>query len=131
MCESADFDQDELVAHVERTVIENCEHHDLIMPGEKVVVGLSGGVDSSSLLLALLEVAKSIPFELIAVTFEDFDSQTSPTYSNAKALTAECGVNHHIAPARLGQEIFKMRIPINEALVSLMDTDDAQYRDVH
>ena len=41
--------------------------HDMIHPGEKIVLGVSGGADSVCLLFVLLEYGKRIPLELAVV----------------------------------------------------------------
>ena len=43
-----------------RTVVKTCKEEKLILPGDVVLVGLSGGADSVSLLLLLKELQKEI-----------------------------------------------------------------------
>jgi len=45
--------------------------HSMIRRGERVVVGLSGGKDSTVLLHSLAELRKDLPFELIALTIDE------------------------------------------------------------
>jgi tRNA(Ile)-lysidine synthase TilS/MesJ len=92
------------------------------------LVALSGGVDSSSLLLALTSAAKRLPeFRLVAVTFEDFDSRTSSTFVHANDLAKRLGVEHHLAPASLAQEVFHLNMPLREVLPLLMKTPAAHH----
>lgn len=53
-----------------RTVARACESENLIVAGDLVLVGLSGGADSVCLLLLLIELQKEIPFTLQAVHVE-------------------------------------------------------------
>jgi len=116
----------ETAQHVETTIVDTCQHYDLIRSGDGVLVALSGGVDSSSLLLALSSVAKRLPeFRLVAVTFEDFDSQTSATFGHATDLARRLGVDHHLAPALLAEEIFHLNTPLRDVLPRLMRTSIA------
>ncbi|MBC6478987.1 MAG: hypothetical protein GDA56_15690 [Hormoscilla sp. GM7CHS1pb] len=113
---------------VERTVVETCQEFDLIREGDGLLLGLSGGVDSSSLLLALSAARSYLPkFRLVAVTFEDFDSQTSPAFQHASELAKSLGIEHHIASASLAEEIFHLNTPLREVLPALMDTPFAHH----
>ena len=100
----------ELASLVERTVEETVSQFDLIQPSETITIGLSGGVDSSSLLmlLASLRQRRSSEFSLVAATFDDFDSKRSSTFEHARQLAAQLGVEHHIVPAALAQSTFHL-----------------------
>ena len=47
----------------------NIERHELIRPGETVILGFSGGKDSVTLAFLLQELQKHIPFRLVAAYF--------------------------------------------------------------
>ena len=124
--EAARLTLGETAQHVEDTIVDTCREFDLIRPGDGVLIALSGGVDSSSLLLALSAAAKRLPdFRLVAVTFEDFDSETSPTFTHSNELAKRLGVEHHLAPAALAQEIFHLNVPLRQVLPFLMGTPAA------
>jgi tRNA(Ile)-lysidine synthase TilS/MesJ len=121
------LDAAETAEYVERTIFETCTEFDLITPGESVLLGLSGGVDSGSLLLALSAMRVKLPsFRLMAVTFEDND-RDSPTFQQARDLAASVSVEHAIAPAGLAEEIFHLNAPLREILPALMTTPSAHF----
>lgn len=126
---------EQVADYVERTVADTCREFRLVEGGDKVLLGLSGGVDSGSLLLALSQARPMLPsFELAAVTFEDFDSSKSPAFGQAKELAAASGVRHFIAPGTLAQDTFHLSRPLVEILPALMKTESAHlvmYLDHH
>lgn len=126
--EGGAFSLDELGLYIENMVIDTIKHYSLINSGDGILVGLSGGVDSSALLMILTRIKERIPdFKLAAVTFEDYDNQSSPTYQHAKNLASELGVEHHIASAGLAETVFNLNTPLNVILPKLMYTDMAHF----
>jgi tRNA(Ile)-lysidine synthase TilS/MesJ len=112
-----------VIKMVESLMEETCQHYELVLEGDVVLVGLSGGVDSSSMLLALSSIQPRLPsFRLVAATFEDFDSKTSPTFNHAKRLATDLGIEHHVVDATLAQEVFHLKKPLREILPELMQT---------
>lgn len=121
--EKADLGGEGIVDHVISTVCDTIRHYDLIGEGDRILVGLSGGVDSSSLLIALKEASRRSPrFELVAATFEDFDSDRSPTFGQAHELANDLGIEHHLVPEGLVQEAFHLSEPLRSILPKLMGT---------
>jgi tRNA(Ile)-lysidine synthase TilS/MesJ len=121
------LDLPSVASHVEQTVAETCTAFDLVDSG-RVLVGLSGGVDSGGLVLALAAIREQVPdLEITAVTFEDFDMATSPTLGQAKSVAEQAGVEHLLVPASRADEIFNLKIPLREALPLLMQTQHAHH----
>ena len=52
---------------MEQKILETIKKYDLIKDGEKIVIGVSGGPDSISLLNALKNIKQKMNFEIIAV----------------------------------------------------------------
>jgi tRNA(Ile)-lysidine synthase TilS/MesJ len=126
--ESVGLSLEETAAYVEQKIADTCREFELIREGDRVVIGLSGGVDSSSLLLALDAVRPHLPsFRLIAATFEDFDREHSRTFEHAVDLAGRLGVEHHVVPAQIAQEVFRLRLPLREILPGLMRTSSAHH----
>jgi len=134
--ERQSMELDELAAYVEDTVYDTCAEFDLMPRGSSVLLGLSGGVDSTSLLLALDAVRRrrGNDFEIVAATFEDADMRGSPTFSRASLLARELGVQHVVIPAARAEEVFGLTGPLDEVLPALMETEYAHvtmYADHH
>lgn len=124
----------EVVEMVEDNIRFAIQNYQLIEKGEKVLVGLSGGVDSSSLLIALTKLSKEMGFTVIAATFEDFDSLSSPTFTNAKNLAASLGVEHKLIPSDTIEKAFHLNKPLRLILPEMMGTEYnpyAMYTDHH
>ena len=119
------IDLERLAVEIEGRVAETIDHFKLVHSGDKLVLGLSGGVDSSSLLLILASAAERIGFEIQAVTFEDFDSKSSTTFCHAHQLAESLGVPHNLVPARLVEETFHLGKSLRDILVELMSTPSA------
>lgn len=126
--ERGSLDGDDVVKHVEETVYDTIDHFGLAPPGSSVTIGLSGGVDSGSLLMLLAKYRDEQPASaprIVAGTFKDFDSKYSDTFDSAARLAARFGVEHHVIPAESAESVFHLTRPIAQILMLLMETDDA------
>lgn len=125
---------EEVAEMVEENITFAIQNYSLIQENETVLVGLSGGVDSSSLLIALSRIAKQMNFNVVAATFEDFDSRTSPTFTNAQKLAKSLGIEHKLIPASLIEETFHLNKNLRDILPEMMETEYnyyAMYADHH
>ena len=69
----------------------------MVSPGDRIAVGLSGGKDSTTLLLMLHRFLPALGGSLIAVTVDEgIAGYREETITAAKALTDELGVEHVI-----------------------------------
>ncbi|MDH6624408.1 tRNA(Ile)-lysidine synthase TilS/MesJ [Streptomyces sp. LBL] len=128
--ERAPLDLPSAAAHVDTMVRETINEFKLMSDGDRVVLGLSGGVDSGSLLMLLAahrEAEELADVQIEAATFQDFDSKWSETFDFAAALAAKHGVRHHVLEAGLAEEVFHLNRPIAQILMLLMETEDAHF----
>ena len=92
----ASYDFNKLQKRLRRQVGQAIEAFDMIQEGDRVMVCLSGGADSYTMLDILLKLQKNAPieFELIAVNLDqkqpDFPEQVLPDYLD------DLGVPYHI-----------------------------------
>lgn len=127
---------DEVVEYVDATVAETCNTFNLLSNDSQVLVGLSGGVDSTSLLMALAALREHLTgLKIFAVTFEDADMRAgSPTLAQARSVAEAFDVEHLVAPATLAAEIFGLNRPLEDVLTAMMSTPvrhHAMYADSH
>ena len=94
-----------LLSYVRRAV----QDYDMIQDGDKIAVGISGGKDSLTLLMALKGLQRFYPkkFELEAITvslgFEGMD------FSPIQKFCDELGVHYSIVDTQIGEIIFDAR----------------------
>ena len=107
-----------LVKRLRRQVGQAIQDYAMIRAGDKVMVCLSGGKDSYTMLdiLLLLREAAPVPFELVAVNLDqkqpDFPEQVLPDYLKAR------GVPYHIIEQDT-YSVVKRVIPEGKTMCSL------------
>ncbi|MEU6034127.1 asparagine synthase-related protein [Actinomadura sp. NPDC047616] len=135
--ETTPLDLEGAEAHVEGVVRDTIAEFGLLETGDQVVLGLSGGVDSGSLLMLLAAYRDSgaAPgLNIHAATFQDFDSKWSETFDFARGLAQRHGVDHHVIEAGYAEKVFHLNRPMAQILMHLMETEDAHlamYADHH
>ncbi len=87
------------------------EKYDMIQPGDKIAVGVSGGKDSVALLTGLVKLRAyiGIPFEVVAVTLDPCFGGVETDYSPIAALCEELQVPYVLKRTEIGQIIFDVR----------------------
>ena len=94
-----------LLSYVRRAV----QDYDMIQDGDRIAVGISGGKDSLTLLMALKGLQRFYPkkFEIEAITvslgFEGMD------FSPIQKFCDELGVHYSIVDTQIGEIIFDAR----------------------
>ncbi|WP_298668529.1 TIGR00269 family protein [uncultured Methanofollis sp.] len=84
-------------ASVEGRVRETVEGTGMVQDSDVVVVGLSGGKDSTVLLSILSRLLRGRPVRVVAVTVDEgIAGYREETIRTARAITAACGVEHVI-----------------------------------
>lgn len=87
------------------------ERYDMIAPGDRVAVGVSGGKDSLALLKGLAELRRfyPAPFEVVALTADPGFFGKEADYSAVQDLCDSLGVEYVIRRTELYKVIFETR----------------------
>lgn len=96
---------DKIIGPMRKAIVD----FEMIQPGDKIAVGLSGGKDSLSLLSAMSDYQKFSPvkFELIAITVDQTDGITD--FSNLVKFCADLEIKYDIVKTQIFDIIFKDR----------------------
>ncbi len=85
------------IEDAEARVLAAMERERMVSPGDRVAVGLSGGKDSTALLLLLHRFLPALGANLVAITVDEgIAGYREETLSAARDLTKELGVEHAI-----------------------------------
>ena len=87
------------------------EKYNMITAGDRVAVGLSGGKDSTAMLVALANIRRFYPepFELVAISLDPCFGGEETDFSPLQKLCEEIGVEYIIKRTELGKIIFETR----------------------
>ena len=87
------------------------QDYDMIQPGDRICVGVSGGKDSVSLTVGLghLRSYLGIPFEVVAVTLDPRFGGVETDYSPLAELFAKQNIRYEIRRTDIGRIVFDFR----------------------
>lgn len=91
------------------------DRYDMIRPGDRVAVGVSGGKDSLALLVLLARLREFYPhpFELTAITLDPCFEGRENDYGPVADLCAKLGVPYELRRTRLWEVVFEERREAN------------------
>ncbi len=83
----------------------------MIAPGDKILVGVSGGKDSVALTIALAQLRSylGIPFDIVAVTLDPQFGGVETDFTPLAALFAAHNIQHEIRRTDIGEVVFDIR----------------------
>ena len=87
------------------------QDYDMIQPGDRICVGVSGGKDSVALTVALghLRAYLGIPFEVAAVTLDPRFGGVETDYSPLEQLFVSQNIPYEIRRTEIGRIVFDLR----------------------
>jgi tRNA(Ile)-lysidine synthase TilS/MesJ len=112
------LDADGFTRYVEETFVQSVVGRDLLVDGDVVLIGLSGGRDSASFLKLLERTSDRLPsFDMTAVTITGLPDWEEPgTYRAAIAACEPLGIDHLVVTAADIEETFQLDAPFVEAM---------------
>ena len=119
----------EFEEYLEQTIQETSEYHNLISPGDTVLLGLSGEGDSMSLLYLLNEI--DIDITLIAVTIEEPWNTETTGCEKAVEHTSRLDIPHYVVSIGEIQDMYNLETNLELVLRNLKNTEQAYlYEDI-
>ncbi len=88
-----------------------CQQYDMIQDGDRIAVGVSGGKDSLSLLVAMANLKRFYParFELVAITIDPRFGNADGDYSAIEELCGKYEIEYIVKRTQLAELIFDIR----------------------
>ncbi len=87
------------------------QDYEMIAPGDKILIGVSGGKDSVALTMGLAALRKyiGIPFEIYAVTLDPQFGGAETDYTPLAELFAAHGIYYEVRRTDIGAVVFDIR----------------------
>ena len=113
---------DAFVHYIETTFIQSVEFGETMRPGDRVVIGLSGGRDSVAYLKLLERTRGRWPeVAMTAVTITGLPDWEEPaTFQAALDACAGLGVEHVVVTAEEVADVFHLRLPFVDVMNSVV-----------
>lgn len=110
--------------YLEEALLGSIQHYDLITEGDSIILGISGGLDSSILLRMLSNIRDNLPdFELTATTVENFiPVEDDQLIENIADKVDALGFNHHCVSCDGISKIYNLNCTPREALERIEST---------
>ena len=91
------------------------QQYEMLAPGDRVLVGVSGGKDSLVLLKGLIELRRfiGIDYDVVAITLDPRFGGVEGDYSSVAQMCSEAGVEYRLIPTDIGQIVFDIRKELN------------------
>jgi len=104
--------------YVEETFVQSVVGRELLVDGDVVLIGLSGGRDSAAFLKLLERTSDRLPsFDMTAVTITGLPDWEEPgTYRAAVAACEPLGIDHLVVTAADIEEVFQLSTPFVDAM---------------
>lgn len=116
------FDNEKLIEYVEKGMCDTLINTGMIEEGDHIVLGFSGGRDSTSFLVARERILDKLPkHKITCVTLRglpDWDDET--TFGYVKELCEHFGLDHIVVEPDDIQKEFNLKAPISEVLDEML-----------
>lgn len=109
------------------------QDYEMIAPGDRVCVGVSGGKDSVALTVALGHLRRylGVPFEVMAVTLDPRFGGVEADYQPLADLFAQEGIPYEIRRTDIGPVVFDYRKEPNPCALCANHQDQNQMYNLH
>ena len=94
-----------------KTVRKAVQQYEMIAEGDRIAVGVSGGKDSTVLLLALQALSEFYPkkFEVIGITVDQRFEGADGDFSAISDFLSQKGIDYKVEPTDIWEIVFKRR----------------------